>query len=94
MRLFDHRSADDSSVLQHILKVHQIAVVHMLCIVIGIMEMNDPLFVSLYNILREEHPLGQVTAHLSRHIISLYTVDSRIFIGIFLLYILIVALDE
>ena len=94
MRLLDHCSADDSAVLQHIFEIYQIAVMHMLSIIIGIMEMNDPLFVSLYNILREEHPLGQVTAHLSRHIISLYTVDSRIFIGIFLFYILIVALDE
>ena len=94
MRLLDHCSTDDSTVLQHVLKVHQITVVHMLCIVIGIMEMNDSLFVRLYDILREEHPLCQVTAHLACHIIPLYTVDSRVFIGIFLLYILIVALNE
>ena len=47
VRLFDHRTADHSSILQHILKIDQAAVVHMLCKIIGIMEMNDPLLMRI-----------------------------------------------
>ena len=90
----DHGPADDRSVLEHVLQVDQIAVVHVLRIVIGIMEVDDPRLVRLDDILRQEHPLGQVTADLPRHVVPLDTVDRRVLVGVLLLHILVVALDQ
>ena len=56
----------------------------MLCKIICIMEMNQSLFMGIYNILRQEQTLCYVFADLTCHIISLNAVNSRIFIGIFL----------
>ena len=92
--LLYHGAADHGAVLEHVLQVDQITVVHVLRIIIGIMEMNDSFFIGLHNILREQHPLGQIPADLSCHIISLDTVNRRILIGILLFYILIVAFDQ
>ena len=39
--LFNHGFADDGAVLQHILQVYEVAVVHVLCEVVGIMEVDD-----------------------------------------------------
>ena len=58
------------------------------------MEMDDPCLICLHDILRKEHPLCQVTAYFTCHVIPLHTVDSRVFIGILLFHILIVALDQ
>ena len=94
MGLLDHGAADDRAVLEHILQIDQVAVVHMLGIVIRIMEMDDPLTVRLHDVFRKEHPARQVLAHLAGHVISLHAVDRRILIGILLLHIFIVALDQ
>ena len=58
------------------------------------MEMDDSLSVGFHDILRQQHPGCQVTAHLTCHIIPLHTVHCRVLIGIFLLYILIIILDQ
>ena len=86
--------ADNRAVLQHVLQVHQVAVVHVLSKIIGIMEMNDALPVRLHDILRKEHPLGQVLADLAGHVISLHTVNRWILVGILLLHILVIALNQ
>ena len=81
--------ADDSAVLEHVLKIDQVTVVLTLCIVIGIVEMDDSLVVSLHDLLRKKHTHGQVLADLACHIITLCGVDGRILIGVLLLGILI-----
>ena len=43
----DERAGDDRAVLQHVLQVDQVAVVHMLREVIGVVEVDDALVVRL-----------------------------------------------
>ena len=45
VRLLDQCLADDRTVLEHILEIDQIAVMHMLRVVVRIMEMDDTLAV-------------------------------------------------
>ena len=51
VRLFNKRAADNRTVLEHILKVYKVAVVHMLCKIICVVEMDNALLVSVNNIL-------------------------------------------
>ena len=51
--LFNFGFADDGAVLQHILEVNEVAVVHVLCEVVGIVEVDQPLLVSLYDVGRQ-----------------------------------------
>ena len=94
MGLLNHGAADNGSVLKHVLQIDQIAVVHMLCEIVRIMEMNDSLIVGGHNLRRKQDTLGDVLAHLAGHVVALYAVDRRVLVGIFLLYFLIVALNE
>ena len=85
VRLFDHGFADNSSVLQHILQIDQTAIVHVLCEIVCIMEMNNTFPMSICNIMGQQKAGRNVLADFARHVITLYTVDNRILIGIFLL---------
>ena len=58
VRLIYKRLTDNSSILKHILQINQITVVHVLCKIIRIMEMNQPLLVRLYNILWKQQTSG------------------------------------
>ena len=51
--LFNFGFADDGAVLQHILEVYEVAVVHVLCEVVGIVEVDQSLLVSLYDVGRQ-----------------------------------------
>ena len=55
VRLLNQCLADNRAVLEHILQIDQVAVMLTLCVVIGIMEMNDSLVVSLYDLLRKQN---------------------------------------
>ena len=57
----DEGSGDDGAVLEHVLQVHQVAVVHVLGEVVGVVEVDDALFVGLHNIRREQEALGDVS---------------------------------
>ena len=94
MRLFYHGAAYDRAVLKHILKIYKVTVMHMLSVIIAVMEMYYTFAVRLYNILRQQYPLGYIAADLACHIVTLNAVDGRIFIGIFLLCFFVVALDK
>ena len=78
--LFNHRAADNGAVLKHIFQIYKITVVHMLRKVIGVMEMNQPVFMRLHNILRQKDSLGQVFGNFTRHVIALYAVYSGILV--------------
>ena len=54
MGLLDEGARDDGAVLQHVFQVHQVAVVHMLRIVVCVMEVDDALFVGVNNLLRQQ----------------------------------------
>ena len=52
MRLFDERAGDDRAVLQHVLEIDEVAVVHMLGIVIRIVEVDDTGLMRLDDVAR------------------------------------------
>ena len=94
MGLFDHGAGDNGAVLQHVLQVHQVAVVHMLGEIVGVVEVDDALLMGLHNILGQQQTVGNIPGHLAGHIIPLGGVHHGIFVGVLLLGLLVVALDE
>ena len=94
MGLLNPGLADHGAVLQHILQIDQIAVVHVLCEIVGVVEMDDALLVRLHDVGGQQQTLGQILADLSGHVVALYAVDRGIFIGILLFHLFVVALDE
>ena len=94
MRLFDIRSAYNRAVLQHVFEIDEVAVMHVLSKIIGVVEVNDTCFVRGDDVFRQQNTLGYVLADFARHIVSLNAVDGRVFVGIFLFDFLVVALDK
>ena len=94
MRLLDQGAGNDGAVLQHILQIHQIAVVHMLGIIVGVMEMDDARLVGRHDLRGQQNPAGNVLTDLACHVVPLNRVDSRVLIGVLLLDLLIVALNQ
>ena len=92
--LFDERARDDRAVLQHILQVHQITVVHVLGVVVHVMEVDEPLFMGLHDVLRQQQALGQIPGNLARHVVALGGVDHRVLVGVFLFGFFICAVDQ
>ena len=94
MGLFNQSVADYSAVLKHILEVYEVAVVHMLSKIVGVVEVDNSLLVSLYDVGRKQHSPCEVAAYLACHIVALNAVNGGVFVGIFLLNLLVVALDK
>ena len=94
MRRLDQRTGDDGAVLEHVLKIDQVAVVHVLGEIIRIMEMDQAVFMRLDNILRKQHAHGQVLGDLTGHVIALNGIDRGVLVGILLLDLFVVALDK
>ena len=92
--LLDQGSADNRAVLEHVLQVHQAAVVHMLGKVIRVMEVDDAFFMGFPDIFRQQETLGDILADLSCHIVSLHAIDRRVFVGIFLFDFFVVILQK
>ena len=55
MRFFDERARNYGAVLQHIFKVYQIAVVHVLREIVRVVEMDQTLIVRFYDIARQQN---------------------------------------
>ena len=49
--LLNQRAADDGAVLQHVVQIDQVAVVHVLVKVVGIVEVDQALLMRLYDCL-------------------------------------------
>ena len=94
MGLVDISTGNHGAVLQHILQVHQIAVVHMLGKVIRIMEVDNTGIMSIHDVLGQQNTAGDVLGHLACHIVTLHGVDGGVLVGVLLLDFLVVALDE
>ena len=80
MWFLDKSPADDGAILQHIVQIHQVAVVHVLGKIVRVMEVDDPLLMSLDHFLGKQKAVGDVLADRPRHVISLYAVDHWILI--------------
>ena len=94
MRLLDLRPADDRAVLEHILEVHEVAVVHMLGKIVRVMEMDDARFVRLHDVGREQDTVGQIPADLARHVVALDGVDGRVLVRVLLLDLFIITFNQ
>ena len=94
VRLLDQRARDNGAVLEHVLQVHQIAVVHVLGKVIRIVEMDQALIMGIHDLLGQQHALGQVLGNLAGHIVALNGVDGRVLVGVLLLDLFVIALNQ
>ena len=92
--LFDHGLTDDRAVLQHVLQIDQTAVVHVLCEVVRIMEVDDTGIVRLGDIVGQQEPCGNVLADFTCHVVPLYAVDHRILVGVLLLYFFVFKIQQ
>ena len=87
-------TGDNSAVLQHVIKVDEVTVVHVLCKVIGIVEVDETLVVSSNNILWKKLTLNEVLRNLTSHVVTLNRNNGRILVGVLLLDFLVVALNQ
>lgn len=94
MGLFDEGAGDNGAVLQHIVQVDQVAVVHVLGEVVGVMEVDNAFLVRLDHLGRQQHTHGQVLGNLARHVVALDRVDGGVLVGVLLLDFLVVAFDQ
>lgn len=92
--LRDKSTADNGTILQHILQIDQITVVHMLGKIIRVVKMDDALLMGLHDIRRKQNTAGDILADLACHIVALYAVDSGVLIGILLLDFLIITFNQ
>ena len=92
--LFDIGAGDDRAVLQHILKVDQVAVVHVLGKVIGIVEVDQAFLMCLHDLWVQQQTGGQVLGDLTGHIVALHAVHGGVLVGVLLLDLFVLALDQ
>ena len=67
---------------------------HVLGIVIGVVEVDDALVVGVHDVLGQQDAVGDVAADLAGHIVPLGGVHHRVLVGVLLLGLLVVALDQ
>ena len=76
-------------VLEHILKVYEVAVMHVLGEIIRVMEMDDTFSLGFEYVFRKQVFIGIMPAPLPGHVIPLYGQDGGVLIGVLLLYFLV-----
>ena len=94
MRLFNIGAGNDGAVLKHVLQIHQIAVVHVLGKVVGIVEVDQALIVCLDDLRVQQQAGGQVFGDLTSHIVTLDAVHGGVLVGVLLLDLFVLALDQ
>ena len=94
MRALNQSAGNHCTVLQHVIEVEQVAVVHMLGIVISIVEMDDARVVSFYDVLRQQHTHGQIFTDFTGHVVALYRHHLWILVRVFLLDLFVSVFDE
>ena len=82
MRLFDKGTSNNSTVLKHIFKIHEITVKIAIDKVITVMEVNYAQFVGIYDILGKQNSFGQISGDLASHVISLSGIDYRVLVRV------------
>ncbi len=92
--LFDIGAGDDGAVLEHIFQIDQIAVVHVLGKVIGIVEVDQALLMGLDDLRVQQQTGGQVLGDLAGHVVALNAVHGGVLVGVLLLDLFVLALDQ
>ena len=90
----DEGAGNDRTVQEHVLQVDQVAVMHMLCKIIAVMEMDDTFVVCVNDILGQQHTLSEILGNLSGHVVTLGGVHHGVLVGVLLFGLLVVALDQ
>jgi len=90
----DERARDHGAVLQHVVEVDEIAVVHVLREVVGVVEVDDALVVGGHDVGGQQLAHGQVLGDLAGHVVALDADDGGVLVGVLLLDLLVVALDQ
>ena len=67
---------------------------HVLGVIISVMEVDDALPVGFHDLLRQQDALRDVTAHFAGHVVPLGGIHHRVLVGVFLLGLLVAALDQ
>ena len=94
VRPLDKGTGNDGAILQHILQIDQITVMHMLGKIVAVVEVDDPLPVSFHDLSGQQQALTEIPRHFTSHIIPLGRIDHRVFIGVFLLGLLVAAFNK
>ena len=94
MRPVDFRIADDRAVLQHVFEIDEIAVMHVLRKIVGVVKVDDAFGVRFCDIFIEQKAPRDVFAHFSGHIVALDADDCRIFIRVFLFDFFVVFVEQ
>ena len=94
MRALDKRARDNGAVLQHVFQVHEVAIVHVLREVVGIVEVDDAFVMGGHDFSRQQQAHGDVLGNLAGHIVALHGIHRRVLVGILLLHFFVIALDE
>ena len=94
MRLFNIGAGNDGAVLQHVLQIHQIAVVHVLGKVVGIVEVDQAFLMGLHDLRVQQQAGSQVLGDLAGHVVALHAVHGGVLVGVLLLDFLVLALDQ
>ena len=94
VRTLDERAGDDRAVLQHVLEVHEVAVVHMLGEVIRVVEVDDAFFVGLHDVGGKKDAHGKIFRDFACHIVALHGVDRGVLVRVLLLDFFVVAFDQ
>ena len=95
MRLLDHGAGDHGAVLQHVVEVDEVAVVHALRVVVGVVEVDDALLMGLDHVLGQQLAVREVAADLAGHVVPLGGVHHRrVLVGVLLLDDLVVGVDQ
>ena len=81
----------NGAVLQHVLKVHKVAVMHMLGKIVRIVEMDNAFVVRFNYFLWQQYAVGNIARNLARHIVALGGIDNGVLVGVFLLCFLVIA---
>ena len=80
--------------LCHVLEVDEVAVVHVLGKVVRVVEVDDALVVGLHDVRGEKLAHREVLGDLAGHVVALDGDDRGVLVGVLLLDLLVVALDE
>ena len=82
------------TVLQHVFEVDEVAVVHVLREIVGVVEVDDAGLMRVDNLFRQQHTSRQILGDFACHIVALDGVDGRVLVGVFLLDLFVVRLDQ
>ena len=94
VRLLNIGAGDDGAVLEHVVQIDEVAVVHVLGKVVGVVEVDETLLMGLDDLRVQQQAGGQVLGDLTGHVVALDAVDGGVLVGVLLLDFFVLALDQ